>query len=392
MPDVIELTRDRDPEWTLIEAIVLDGVCRTSPTIEEIVAAHDIGWGRVIEYALLHKIMPMVSKAMASRFHIPSINTRYHHMPNFVGGHFASAWLANRHKVRVFRQAVAPIITALDQQGIPYVCTKGFVFEHTIYGGDGSRNFDTDVDFLVHPDASGEVERTLKGLRYQQGFADPIKGEIHPHARKDVMTYALHRDHLLPFVLSTGDKVFPYVYVDVACSFTWAGDSNSLDIGDALARRSLVTLPALGDAAIDAYRFAPTEELIFTALHLFREAWFDRWARIQQDVNMMKFSDVLRVFDANRAHYVCGDFRRHLEGSGILRPFAWVMTHLDRSLGTDLCGDMMLTGVVDEPYLHSAHDPARGTRRWRGTMRDRLWNPARQDFFVDVDELMVLAS
>lgn len=392
MKDVIELTRDRDPEWLLIEAIVLAGIGATSPSIEEIVAQHEIRWGRVIEYALLHKIMPLVSSAMAQRFHIANINTRYQHMPNFVGGHFASAWLANRHKVRVFRQAAAPIIAALDSRAIPYVCTKGFVFEHTIYGGDGSRNFDTDVDFLVHPDALSAVERVLKDLRYQQGFADPIKGEIHPHARKDVMTYALHRDHLLPFVLETGDEVFPYLYVDVACSFTWAGDSNSLDIGEALARRSPVQLPALGATVIDTYRFDRGEELIFTVLHLFREAWFDRWARMQQDVNMMKFCDVLRLFHANRQYYACAEFREHLQSSGILRPFAWVMTHLDRSFGTDICEQMRLTGVVDESYLFSAHDPAKGTRRWRGTMRDRLWNPARQDFFVDADAALVLAS
>jgi hypothetical protein len=382
----IKLQLDRDPEWALLEAVVLDGVACPFPSIESIVSVHDINWGKVIEYSLLHTLLPMVAKAMVKRFHIPGANPRYDCMPTFIGVQFDYTWLSNRHKIMVVREAMRPVISALEQAEILYTFRNGFVFEDSLYGGDGAREFDLKVELMVNPDSLEEVEKMLKSMGLTHGAAYLAESENTPHSRQENVAIPLQRGPLCSFVVETGNSLFPFVDLDVATSFKWSSSESGIDFEPVLHCRERIRLRGLDGSEIEAYGLDPINDFIFAALHLFCDAWFaQKDAKPQQNVNLMRFADVLRLAQVHRRVYENGVLRARLEQAGALRPIAWTMTHLDRTFGTDICEWMSLTGVADEAYLSSAYDPIRGKCSWRGTMRDRLWKTAQDEPIVYTD-------
>jgi hypothetical protein len=385
MTKIHKINFDKGVECALLEALCTgrEGFVTCEPSFNEIMANYDINWGDLIELALLHKMMPTLAEKMVSEFYIPSVNTRYHHTPNMIGGFFRQTILVNKHKVKVYRKAALPVLNAFKEKNIPIACTKGFVFEHTIHGAKGSRNFDTDIDFMILPENMKDAENIMKELSIKQGFYNYSTGEVEPHPRKEIITYKLSPDHLAPYCMLIDDPVVPFVYLDFACSFTWARSPYEINIEKALEHREEVTVDH-GDFKIAIPKFDTAHEFIFAVLHLFREAWFDRWVNMEQDVNLMKFFDIVQLFYKNRDYFGSSAFQNILNNYTIHKPLWWVMEHMDRTFATDAVTVIKLESYQDEEFLFSAQGASSDDlKRWYGSMRDRLYNLDRTACFQD---------
>ena len=372
---------DKGSEWALLESICITGnkvVC--DPSTEAIVRNRKINWGEVIEQSMLHKMLPTLAERMVSQFYTSSVHIKYDCMPNFIGGYFRQALLTNIQKIKVFRKAMLPILEAFKNRNIPIVSTKGFVFENTLHGANGSRNFNTDVDFMILPKNMNDAEEIMKDLGIAQGYYDYNTNSILPHSRKDILTYKMSPDHLAPFCVITGDPIIKFVYVDFASSFTWINSPYEISIKDALAKKEKIEIDH-EDFKIIVPKFDLAYEFIFTILHLFREAWIERWVNIQQDVNLMKFFDVIQLYYSNEDYFSSDLFRDLLDKYDINRPVYWVLEHMDRTFSTDAVKRMKLQKYSDEDFLFSANGNLSGPKEWYGSMRDRLHTKDRTSCF-----------
>jgi hypothetical protein len=119
-------------------------------------------------------------------------------------------------------------------------------------------------------------------------------------------------------------------------------------------------------------RLCAVHQFLDTTLHLFREAWIEWWLDKEQDVDLMKFGDVIRLWEAHGAQIVTGGLRDLIAECGVLEQVAWVLEHLDRTFGLETTAALGLQGQVTEEFLASTATSGPTTSVWRGGMRKRL--------------------
>ena len=363
------------PEWALLELLCLG---LTTPderqAFEELLQSAPLSWGELMEQALRHKMMPLLSFHVLSAEHTETV-------PRRVKDHFRSVLDLNRHKRGMWYTEADRIIKALAERDVQVVGRKDLAFESTLYGGNGSRRLG-DLDLLVAPQDRDTVIETLPQLGYQMGMYDWQTKVIAPIPRKHLMIFRLNPDHVPIHSLLTGDPVVQWIEVDFANSLTWT--RSPFDVPVEAAMEEIIYQPVTGLPEIEIPCLTPPFQFISTTLHLFREAWFERWLDWEQDVDLTKFSDVVRLWKAYRDLLATDEFVHTLEKFEIIAPVAWVLEHLDRTLHTGAVSALGLEGRVTEDWLFSGAASGKQLYHWTGTMRQRLQCKDRRQLFADI--------
>jgi hypothetical protein len=360
------------PEWAALELVLrMDLGLPASGDLERLVGAESFDWGELLEQALRHKLLPLA----ASYLTVDPVRST---IPWHVRGHLDRVLALNRYTLGVYRATAADIVRALDGAGVRFVATKGIVFESTLYGANGTR-YMNDLDVMILPAQRADAVAALSEIGFRPGVYYPPSAEIQPHPRRETVTYRLNPDHVPLLVRLTGDPVAPATLLDVAYSLTWARSEYEVRVEDALATIATQPLPGHADVALPT--FVPYYQFVFTALHLFREAWIDRWLAEDQDVNLAKFADVLRLWQRDGESLLANDLRDRLDEDGIVQPVAWVLTHLDDLMGTEIAAAVGIHGSITESWLSSAYAPGGGIRHWQGPIRERLRSKQRHALF-----------
>ena len=374
-PDAGGLDLSLGPEWAVLEFLCCAGETADREPLDALLEREDLDWGDLLEQALRHQTLPLLAHRVLS-------GRAAEQLPVYLSDHLSSVLDLNRRRLEVLRQAALEIAGALAAAKVPCVATKGITFESTIYRGQGTRKL-KDVDFMIAPDSRERVVEIVEGLGYVAGNFDWQNGRVVPHLRRDRMRYLLHPDHLPRYARATGGRLIRHVYLDFANSLTWSKSPYQLPVEVALASARLQPVPGVDGGSLPC--FSPVFQFVFTALHLFREAWLENWVGLGIDVSLMKFGDVLRLF-AHDGDVLRAELGDTLERHEVVEPVAWVLEHLDRTFGTELIAELGWVGRIDESWLAAAH-PARGReRRWTGTMRQRLFNKDRRQLFVVAGE------
>ncbi len=362
------------PEWALLELLCLG---LTTPdeqrAFEELLQSDDLYWGELLEQALLHKMMPLLS------FHVMS-SACVESVPRRMQDHLRSVLDLNRHKRSIWYAEADRVIKALGERNVQVLGRKDLAFESTLYGGNGSRRLG-DLDLLIAPQDRETVIDALPQLGYQMGLYDWNTNATIPLPRKQLMILRLNPDHVPVHTLLTGDPVMQWLEVDFANSLTWTRSPYDVPIEAAMAE--IVYRPVTGLPEIEIPCLTPPFQFISTTLHLFREAWFERWLDWEQDVDLTKFSDVLRLWNAHQDVLATKEFVQTIEGFGIVDPIVWVLEHLDRTLHTGIVSALGLEGRVTESWLSSGSASGKQLHQWTGTMRQRLQCKDRRKLFVD---------
>lgn len=358
-----EASFDTGPEWALLERLAtLDFAAGPDPELAALYAHPDLSWGELIEQSLRHQMLPMLAWSVQQHDPVAGL----HHG---VRDHFGASLAANRHRLSKLRAEAVRVAEAFGAAGIVCVATKGIVFESTLYRGIGTRVL-KDVDFMVAPADRDRAAQVLAELGYENGDYDWKRDEIVPLDRRLYLEYRLYPDHLPRHVRRLDDPMVRHIYLDVANSLTWYGAPYQIPLEPALAGRRMQAVPGQPGAQLPA--FGPDYQFLFTVLHLLREAWIEKWMDFGYDVTLMKFGDVLRLFQQERAVLCAPAFRQLLAETGCERPVAWVLAHLDRTFGSDCLPALGLADCVDEDWLAEVHPVQGAGRRWLGSMRERL--------------------
>jgi hypothetical protein len=361
-------------EWRILELAAL-GLSDDNERaeFESLADRHDLHWGEVLDQAIRHKLLHLLGYHITEETHCTSV-------PPMLSEHMRETLRVSRQRVSLFRQAAADIAATLHDRGARVACTKGIVLESTLYGGRGARPLG-DMDFMVSADDGRTVTAVMSEMGFLNGYLDRATGTIESFTRQDLIGYHLNPDHLPPFIKNLNDPVTPHVHVDFACSFTWTNCPYQVPLSEGLKEIAQVELPATSGRTIPALN---TQYLfIFTVLHLFREAYVSKWIDLSQDVNLMKFGDVIRSWRKWRNELDTDAFRLLLRVLQIEQPMGWVLVHADRTFDTTMASALGLHRQVSEEFLSSGGSRAGRQIRWRGTMLERLQTKNRKDLLVN---------
>lgn len=363
-----------DAEWRLLELVTAGSGAVEKSEVRDLVTAGTLDWGQVLDQAIRHRMLTMVAAVLIELRLMEQVPLR-------IGDHLRRELSSNRHRRDVWYSEADRVFTALGRAGVRAAARKGAAYEASIYSGDG-RRWLGDIDVLARPDDGSKVEAVLESLGYEIGIYDPDKTEVTPFRREQLMKYRLNPDHLPTRSFVTRDPLAPVIEVDVAFSLTWHRTSYDVPVDDALATlRSQDVSWSSGSASLPVME--PEYQFLDTVLHLFREAWFDWWLTMEQDVDLMKFGDVLRLWRAQPS-YLVDALEGLLVRYDLTKPVGWVLTHLDRTFDEQSVDQLGLTGQISEDFLSSAYANGGATRRWEGSMQDRLRVKARQGLFDSV--------
>jgi hypothetical protein len=278
------------------------------------------------------------------------------------------------------RREAARIARTLNNKTIQFVGTKGITQESTLYGGNGSR-YMLDVDFMIMPKDREVVTEVMGELGYEFATYDLRTDSVNAPTRKEIILHQLNPDHLFLFARRTDDSLVQYVMVDVANKLTWT--NSPFDVPLEYAFKDIVYQSIPGYPDVELPSFGPLIQFLFTILHLFREAWLERWMSVGKDVNLSKFGDVIRLWHAHGESMRRSGLTDRLKDLGLVEPVVWVLEHLDRTFGTGIVREINLQGKVTEEYLTSARASGGRLRQWKGTMRERLQCKDRHRLFAD---------
>ncbi len=241
-----------------------------------------------------------------------------------------------------------------------------------------------DVDFMIMPKDREVVTEVMDGLGYEAASYDLRTDSINAPTRKEIILHQLNPDHLFLFATRTDDPVVHYVMVDVANSLTWTNCPFDVPLEYTFKDIVYQSIPGYPDVELPSFR--PLIQFLFTILHLFREAWLERWMAVGKDVNLSKFADVIRLWRVHGESMRRAGLTNRLEELGLIEPVVWVLEHLDRTFGTSIVREINLQGRVTEEYLASARASGGRLRQWKGTMRERLQCKDRYKLFADAPD------
>jgi Uncharacterised nucleotidyltransferase len=349
-------------EWTILE-LLARGIIDDSERqlVRDLLVADTLDWGELMEQALRHKMVPMLAH------HIISNDLRFD-VPTSIYLHLESALEWNRFQIEVYRREAVRVAQALAGRGIPFVVTKGMTFESTLYGSLGTR-FMNDIDFMIAPRDREAVLSVMQQIGFRPFF------EYAKDARREEISSRLNQDHLPKLARTVDEPGIRTIQIDVANSLTWTKSPFDVPVEEALEDRVEQPVPGMPGVTLPCFR--PIYQFLFTVLHLFREAWLQKFVDFGIDVGLMKFGDVIRLIDQNRKELTDGKLLRIMEAHKVAHVVAWVLANTDETFHTNTLELLALEKRGDEQLLaNQLH--ARGYVNALGqSMRERLQSKAR---------------
>jgi Uncharacterised nucleotidyltransferase len=294
--------------------------------------------------------------------HIISAGLRFD-VPTSIYQHLESALEWNRWQIEVFRREAVRVAQGLAGRGIRFVVTKGMAFESTLYGSLGMRHM-KDIDFMIAP----RDREAVLSVMHELGFRPFFDWAKDP--RREELSSRLNPDHLPKLARAIDQPGTRTILFDVANSLAWAKRPFDVPVEEAL--QELVEQPVPGMPGVSVPCFRLIYQFLFTVLHLFREAWLQKFVDFGSDVSLMKFGDVIRLLDRNRNELTDGELLRTMEAHSITHAVAWVLGHLDDTFHTHTLELLALEKHGDEELLAGQMRSSGYVDAWGHSMRERL--------------------
>jgi Uncharacterised nucleotidyltransferase len=354
--------RSLGSEWTILE-LLARGIFDDSERqmVRDLLVADTLDWGELLEQALRHKMLPMLAH------HIISAAFRFD-VPTTIYMHLESALEWNRCQIDVFRRETVRVAQGLAGRGIQFVVTKGMTFESTLYGSLGTRHMN-DIDFMIAPRDREAVMSVMQEFGFHPFYdwaRDPRREEI---------SSRLNRDHLPKLAREIDEPGTRIINIDVANSLTWTKSPFDVPVEEALENPVEQAVPGMPGVSIPCFR--PVYQFLFTALHLFREAWLQKFVDFGNDVGLMKFGDVIRLIDQDRNELTDGELLRIMQTHNVTDAVAWVLRHMDETFQTRTLELLALEKYGDEKLLSQQMQSSAYVSASGQPMRERLQSKAR---------------
>lgn len=354
--------RSLGPEWTVLELLARGTVDDSErEMVRDLLVAETLNWGELLEQALRHKMVPMLAH------YVVSAGLRFD-VPTGIYLHLESALEWNRWQIEVYRREAVRVAQGLAGRGIHFVVTKGIAFESTLYGNLGTR-FMNDIDFMIAPRDREAALSVMQEVGFRPFF------EYAKDARREEISSRLNQDHLPKLARTVAEPGIRTIQIDVANSLTWTKSPFDVPVEEALEDRVEQPVPGMPGVTLPCFR--PIYQFLFTVLHLFREAWLQKFVDFGNDVGLMKFGDVIRLIDQNRKELTDGKLLQIMEAHQVTHAIAWVLGNTDETFHTNTLELLALEKRGDEQLLANQMHSKGYVSALSQSMRERLQSKAR---------------
>lgn len=171
--------------------------------------------------------------------------------------------LLNKVSIRERYHCCQEIFEILKAASIPYAVIKGAVLSAAAYGDPYCRR-SGDIDLLINRRDIDNVKRVLLNHGFIQGRI--TDNGIEPFSRRELLFQSTMSHQIAPFIKATGNKLCPYVNVDINMDIMWGESSRKTDMDFVL---SHITQTRIGDTVIN--KLTPEMEFISLCLHHYKD-------------------------------------------------------------------------------------------------------------------------
>ncbi|MBJ6363221.1 nucleotidyltransferase family protein [Paenibacillus sp. GCM10012307] len=237
--------------------------------------------GIAIDYfmalCIKHKVLPLVTPHLIRLDSNKAIKLEYKKVMNH-------AYHGNRMKNELMAKELRMVLNKANESGLKIIPLKGAWLIPNIYKDAGLR-ISNDLDFLISLDQGQAVSGMLQAMGYTPGHYDWASDSIAFVSEEEVIQWKDRSGNLHPHMKRVDNGFSKYIGVDF---------SYDVDL-----TRNFIASNGLQERAIQSKLYdAPAvclntvDFLIHLAIHLFKEASHERWVKIDQDINLIKFCDV----------------------------------------------------------------------------------------------------
>ena len=150
-----------------------------------------------------------------------------------------------------------------EQIAFPYAVIKGAVLSHMAYGDPFVRH-SGDIDLLIRRKDADDLKALLLSLGFVQGRI--TDGGIVPFSRREILFQTKASHQTAPYVKSTGNRLCPYVNVDVNTDILWGESEEKADMDAVLANTERTVL-----LDVPFPKLTSEMELISLCLHHYKD-------------------------------------------------------------------------------------------------------------------------
>lgn len=361
------------PEWIFLESCVSRfGSTNDVSSLYNMLSSVELDWGELLYQAVRHNLLPLLSYTLQN-------NKISEKVPNGVLRMLGQSLLFNRHTLQLGYGEIASITKAFEAESIPFVVTKGYVFDSLLYQSVGIRQTN-DIDLILSPKDKFKAAEILKKLGYQPGHFDHKTEEVVEANEQIKKFFHVVAEYSPEFVKKLHDPVIQAFYVDMNFSLTWLNSSYRIPVEQALKSAIRIEIPGY-DVTMPI--LSPDYQIIYTALHLFKEAWVESFGiKDGNDVNLTKFMDMYFLLSDQFDKIELANFLALLTEHQLLKPVQWVIVHTQRVFGCSFLEKWGIHEPVSETWLSSWQSKDYKIQYWKGTMRERLQKKNRVDLFL----------
>ncbi|MGK9230881.1 nucleotidyltransferase family protein [Inquilinus limosus] len=343
----------------VVRSIAADRPLRLSEDL-----TRQISWGRVIELAVRHKMLPLV----ASRLIQSSARTLlYERQLHTI---FLDAMQTNILRRNKRQEVAVEVSSALERGGIACLARKGLVYDSVLYGNMGLRH-SNDIDFFIERSTKTSAEVCLEQIGFGFGIVDPFTALYQSMDRSEYLIYRLYPDHVPPLVKKLDDRFQISVKIDLSFDLAWH-NSGLGAWADPMLEGAF--LHKVRDRTTGLWTAPLWFHFVDCCLHLFREAYSESSIKIFafNGVTLQKFLDVAllwRSLGEDQRKTV----RDSTKGSGSAALLAWVAYHTDVVLETNILAELGLADALKDGFEQTWQRSDGSIRMWSGDMVERLF-------------------
>ncbi len=288
--------------------------------VERLITAHaaDLDWGRVVDQAYQHKVLPLLAHNFLDHHLYPSMTDqrlKFRHERLF---RLVAEGNAARNEALLRELAV--VLRALRAADVPVLVRKGPVLMQEVYGDTRTRHMN-DLDLMFEPGDLPRAKDVLTELGYTKGNVSRNRRRLVPMPRAEAAYWALHVPNVV-LRRPTSERFVDYFMIDICLNQFLPGGGYDLPAGG-FAERARETVIV----GVPALAFRQEDMLVDLCVHLYKEATTLYYIALGKDLSLSKFLDVAEF--ARVAPLDWDRFRRRCADLGIAAPVYFALHHAD---------------------------------------------------------------
>lgn len=262
-----------------------------------------------------------------------------------------------------------------EQIDFPYAVIKGAVLSQTIYNDPFIRS-SADIDLVIRREDIDSFKNLLQKNGFVQGRV--VDGKIKQYTRQEIIFQNSMTHQSAPYIKATGNKLLPYINIDVNMDILWGESKQKADMNYVLSHREKMRL---FDAAF--YKLSSEMEFVALCLHHYKDI-NSPYLIIRGKFKLGLFCEIYDYLrnvhlDAKKLIDICDKLN-------VGKYLFECLVQTQELFGDDICRKYIdLLKVYEDKSLYNTFGLKESERRpWNMSLRNRITHPNLPKYVYDL--------